>query len=244
MEKSYKVSIRTIRLSVFVLAVRLVFREFSDVVLRCLPSFNYRIPTEEIKRRLDLRCKLCCSVDPPGCKDIDDALSCEVLQNSNFLVRLKASYYHHSIEEQGRKTPFFLYLTWMTHPLTPLRGILDSISVWGTYRRRDPLRSPRYSSWSRGSREMYYCLFGWSKNRHVTRIVNYRPLLACVRLRGPKTLWIFQISPHCCLQGGSRSTHVFRPMGNDASGSGFDSFVFPLMSQFHCRFYEWLNFHL
>lgn len=62
------------------------FREFSDSVLRCLPPFDYVPPLDEIARRLDYRGKIVCSIDPPGCKDIDDALSCERLENGNYLV--------------------------------------------------------------------------------------------------------------------------------------------------------------
>ena len=42
----------------------------------CLPAKGWTIPSDEIARRLDLRNgrALVCSVDPPGCVDIDDAL--------------------------------------------------------------------------------------------------------------------------------------------------------------------------
>lgn len=51
------------------------------------------MPVEERSRRLDLRHVCVCSVDPPGCKDIDDALSLEVLENGNYRVRKRASKY-------------------------------------------------------------------------------------------------------------------------------------------------------
>ncbi|XP_059056639.1 exosome complex exonuclease RRP44 [Achroia grisella] len=47
---------------------------FSEAVLSCLPPNDWTIPPEEIKRRVDLRSVCICSVDPPGCTDIDDAL--------------------------------------------------------------------------------------------------------------------------------------------------------------------------
>ena len=42
----------------------------------CLPVKGWQIPEDEIAKRLDLRHghALVCSVDPPGCVDIDDAL--------------------------------------------------------------------------------------------------------------------------------------------------------------------------
>ena len=49
---------------------------FSAQVQACLPTKGWTIPPEEVERRLDLRNgrALVCSVDPPGCVDIDDAL--------------------------------------------------------------------------------------------------------------------------------------------------------------------------
>ena len=35
---------------------------------------------------MDLRHLDICSVDPPGCTDIDDALHCRVLENGNYEV--------------------------------------------------------------------------------------------------------------------------------------------------------------
>ncbi|KAF4738626.1 exosome catalytic subunit dis3, partial [Perkinsus olseni] len=51
-----------------------ITREFSDDVMRCLPPKDFQPDEEEISRRLDLRDVTVCSIDPPGCKDIDDAL--------------------------------------------------------------------------------------------------------------------------------------------------------------------------
>ena len=47
---------------------------FPETVLACLPSMPWVISQEEVKRRQDLRHLDICSVDPPGCTDIDDAL--------------------------------------------------------------------------------------------------------------------------------------------------------------------------
>ena len=64
-----------------------IVREFSKEVMNCLPSENF-VPSEDeiASNRLDLRSVTVCSIDPPGCKDIDDALSCESLPNGNFRV--------------------------------------------------------------------------------------------------------------------------------------------------------------
>jgi len=63
-------------------------RPFSQKVLNCLPSEgqNWQISPEEEAKRMDLRHLNVCSVDPPGCKDIDDALHCLVLPNGNYQV--------------------------------------------------------------------------------------------------------------------------------------------------------------
>jgi len=57
-------------------------------VLDCLPKEGkeWRISPEEEARRWDLRHLEVCSVDPPGCKDIDDALHCIILENGNYEV--------------------------------------------------------------------------------------------------------------------------------------------------------------
>jgi exosome complex exonuclease DIS3/RRP44 len=55
-------------------------------VLDCLPAQNFQIPASELQIRADLRHLAVCSVDPPGCKDIDDALHCVKLANGNFEV--------------------------------------------------------------------------------------------------------------------------------------------------------------
>eukprot|EP00921_Rhytidocystis_pertsovi_P014655 GHVQ01023629.1.p1 GENE.GHVQ01023629.1~~GHVQ01023629.1.p1 ORF type:complete len:708 (+),score=95.68 GHVQ01023629.1:517-2640(+) len=63
-----------------------ITREFSASVLRCLPAADWKIPDDELAVRLDFRDELVCSIDPPGCKDIDDALSAKVLPNGNFQI--------------------------------------------------------------------------------------------------------------------------------------------------------------
>lgn len=61
-------------------------RPFSQRVLNCLPKEgrDWQISDEEAAKRWDLRHLNVCSVDPPGCKDIDDALHCIRLPNGNF----------------------------------------------------------------------------------------------------------------------------------------------------------------
>ena len=53
---------------------------------------------------MDLRHLDICSVDPPGCTDIDDALHCRVLENGNYEVCVIFSVIIlYVIEEQEKK---------------------------------------------------------------------------------------------------------------------------------------------
>ncbi|CAG5119545.1 unnamed protein product, partial [Candidula unifasciata] len=59
---------------------------FSEAVLSFLPKMPWTITEDDLKRRRDLRHLNICSVDPPGCTDIDDALHCRLLDNGNYEV--------------------------------------------------------------------------------------------------------------------------------------------------------------
>lgn len=49
-------------------------RKFSEAAMGCLPDETWKVTEEHVKTRWDLREWTICSVDPPGCTDIDDAL--------------------------------------------------------------------------------------------------------------------------------------------------------------------------
>ncbi|XP_077014526.1 exosome complex exonuclease RRP44 isoform X2 [Tamandua tetradactyla] len=59
---------------------------FSQAVLSFLPKMPWSITETDMKNREDLRHLCICSVDPPGCTDIDDALHCRELGNGNLEV--------------------------------------------------------------------------------------------------------------------------------------------------------------
>lgn len=61
-------------------------QSFSQAVLADLPQMPWNITDEERNIREDLRYLDVCSVDPPGCTDIDDALHCRELDNGNLEV--------------------------------------------------------------------------------------------------------------------------------------------------------------
>lgn len=68
------------------------YRPFPKTVLDCLPKegHDWRVPESMDdpgwRDRQDLRGLLICSIDPPGCQDIDDALHARKLPNGNFEV--------------------------------------------------------------------------------------------------------------------------------------------------------------
>ena len=59
---------------------------FSQSVLDCLPEMPWEITAADEERRVDCRHLDICSVDPPGCTDIDDALHARELPNGNLEV--------------------------------------------------------------------------------------------------------------------------------------------------------------
>ena len=68
------------------------YRPFPKTVLDCLPAegHDWKVPTDMSdpgwNKRRDLRDLLICSIDPPGCVDIDDALHARTLPNGNIEV--------------------------------------------------------------------------------------------------------------------------------------------------------------
>ncbi|KAG4389717.1 hypothetical protein GLYMA_06G143500v4 [Glycine max] len=104
-------------------------RPFSSQVLACLPPLPWVVSSEDLSNpiRKDL-CHLCVfSVDPPGCKDIDDALHCHSLPNGNFEVGVHIA-----------------DVTNFVHPGTPLddEAAQRGTSVYLVERRIDMLPKP------------------------------------------------------------------------------------------------------
>ncbi|KAK9490692.1 hypothetical protein V1508DRAFT_441509 [Lipomyces doorenjongii] len=68
------------------------YHQFTQTVLDCLPKegHSWRVPADTSDPlwagRQDLRDLLVCSIDPPACQDIDDALHARLLPNGNFEV--------------------------------------------------------------------------------------------------------------------------------------------------------------
>ncbi|KMZ98881.1 exosome complex exonuclease RRP44, putative [Plasmodium vivax] len=60
-------------------------KEFSESAYKCLPPNDWAIPEEEYAKRRDFRNVITFSIDPPGCEDIDDALSVRMMEGQNVI---------------------------------------------------------------------------------------------------------------------------------------------------------------
>ncbi len=100
--------------------------DFSPAVMGCLPPKEWSITEEVVAQRTDLRHIPVVSIDPPGCKDIDDALHCVRLPNG----RLQAGVHIADVS-------YFL------HPDTPMdkEAAHRSTSTYLVERRLDMLPS-------------------------------------------------------------------------------------------------------
>ncbi|XP_039134558.1 exosome complex exonuclease RRP44 homolog A [Dioscorea cayenensis subsp. rotundata] len=93
-------------------------RPFSAQVLACLPPLPWTLSAEDLANpnRQDLRQLRVFSVDPPGCKDIDDALHCTPLPNGNFEVGVHIADVTHfvhpgtSLDEEAAQRGTSVYL--------------------------------------------------------------------------------------------------------------------------------------
>ena len=98
------------------------YRPFPVAVLECLPpeGHGWRVPAATTDPawagRRDLRDLLVCSIDPPGCQDIDDALHARPLPNGNIEVGVHIADVSHFVrpdnamdaEASGRGTTVYL----------------------------------------------------------------------------------------------------------------------------------------
>lgn len=64
---------------------------YSNEILEKLPKEPFEIPAKELEYRMDLRKKCIFSIDPETARDLDDAVSCEVLPNGNLEIGVHIS---------------------------------------------------------------------------------------------------------------------------------------------------------
>jgi exosome complex exonuclease DIS3/RRP44 len=94
------------------------FAEFSPLVLSSLPEegTQWIVTEKDLKDRKDFRDWDVCSIDPPGCTDIDDALHAKLLDNGNYEVGVHIADVSHFVkpgtamddEAQRRGTTVYL----------------------------------------------------------------------------------------------------------------------------------------
>jgi exosome complex exonuclease DIS3/RRP44 len=90
--------------------------DFSEAVYDCLPKGTWSVEDSELKRRKDLRHLSICSVDPLGCRDIDDALHFRQLPNGNLEVGVHIADVTHFVlegtplDEEAKKRSTSVYL--------------------------------------------------------------------------------------------------------------------------------------
>lgn len=64
---------------------------YSEEIIASVPQVPFEIPISEFAYREDLRKKCIFSIDPDTARDLDDAMSCEVLSNGNWEVGVHIS---------------------------------------------------------------------------------------------------------------------------------------------------------
>ncbi|CCW60883.1 unnamed protein product [Phytomonas sp. EM1] len=74
--------------------------DFSEAVYDCLPKGHWSVTPEEEAVRLDLRDLDIVSIDPLGCRDIDDALHCRVVNQNHWEVGVHIADVTHFVGEQ------------------------------------------------------------------------------------------------------------------------------------------------
>lgn len=100
---------------------------WSIEVEKCLPSADYVIDDQERAGRVDLRNVAICSIDPPGCTDIDDALHCVPLPNGNYEVGVHIADVTHymkpgsALDQEAAKRSTSVYLVDRRIDMIPAR---------------------------------------------------------------------------------------------------------------------------
>ncbi|XP_068720951.1 exosome complex exonuclease RRP44-like isoform X1 [Montipora capricornis] len=103
---------------------------FSAAVQKDLPVMPWAITDEDVESRLDLRHVAVCSIDPPGCTDIDDALHWRLLESGNYEVGVHIADVTHfirpgtSLDDEAANRGTTVYLTDKRIDMVP--GLLSS----------------------------------------------------------------------------------------------------------------------
>jgi exosome complex exonuclease DIS3/RRP44 len=111
---------------------------WSQNVMGCLPGDDWKITDAEVAKRVDLRkTRKVYSIDPPGCKDIDDALHIHPLPNGNFEVGVHIADVTHfcrpgsALDLEAQKRGTSVYLVERRIDMIPTRLSTDLCSLVG-----------------------------------------------------------------------------------------------------------------
>lgn len=101
--------------------------EFSDETILELKDIPSEIDVNDIKNRKDLRNKMIFTIDGDDTKDIDDAISLEILPNNNYLLGVHiadVSYYvkeNSNIDKDAREKGTSVYMPGVVSPMYPVQ---------------------------------------------------------------------------------------------------------------------------
>ncbi|KAJ2132435.1 hypothetical protein GGF48_000925, partial [Coemansia sp. RSA 921] len=98
---------------------------FPPTVLRSLPKTPWKIPATELKSRTDLRTACIFTIDPPTARDLDDAVSCQLLPNGNVLIGVHiadVSFFvrpHTALDRMAKQRATTTYMVQRAYPMLP-----------------------------------------------------------------------------------------------------------------------------
>ncbi|XP_058461301.1 DIS3-like exonuclease 2 [Malaya genurostris] len=72
---------------------------YSDAIINNLPPLPFKIPDSEIETRENMRDECVFTIDPLTARDLDDALSCKMLKNGNYMVGVHISDVSYFLQE-------------------------------------------------------------------------------------------------------------------------------------------------
>lgn len=133
---------------------------FSQEILDKLPTEPFTIPAEEFAYRQDLRKKCIFSIDPETARDLDDALSCEVLENGNLEVGVHISDVSYFLKENSELDEI-------------VKEKATTIYLVDTVYHMLPVPLCLLCSLLPGSDKMAYSVF-WEMNGDTTEIISTR----------------------------------------------------------------------
>ncbi|TIB70683.1 hypothetical protein E3Q23_04082 [Wallemia mellicola] len=99
--------------------------DFSENVLKCLPSLPWSIPEQEYMNRRDLRNERTFTIDPDTAKDLDDAVSIKLNEDGTYDITVSiadVSYFikpNSALDKDARKRATSVYLVQRAVPMLP-----------------------------------------------------------------------------------------------------------------------------